>query len=102
MDNQIILDALGNHIFFDIGGLNNFYNEITRQKEHSKTSTQTGNRQFSVLSYYLNKKIKELQLELNNLSNQSIKIKGKIYNRHQDTFTDIYSDLICLNKYHLN
>ena len=97
-DNKIILDALGNQSFSGIKGLNNFYNEIRKQKKRSKVSAQIGNRQFSVLSYYLNKKVKELQLELNH----SIKISGKIYNRNKDMFTNTYANLICLEKHHLN
>ncbi|PKV51375.1 hypothetical protein ATE84_3460 [Aquimarina sp. MAR_2010_214] len=102
MDNKIVLDALGNDEFSNIGALHNFYNEIRIQKERSKISFQRGNRQFRVFSYYLNEKIKELELQLANLSNQPIKIGGKIYNRDQGVFTTIYSDLVCLDKYHLN
>jgi len=101
ISNQIVLDALENQYFSDIKGLNNFYNEISRQKERSKISSQRNHLKFSLLSYYLNKKIKELQLQLNNLSNQLI-IRGKIYSKHQNAFADIYSDLVCLDKYQLN
>ncbi|KAA1245085.1 hypothetical protein [Aquimarina sp. RZ0] len=102
MDNKIILDALGSNEFSSIGALNNFYKEIRRQKKRSKISFEVGNPQFAILSYYLNKKIKELELQLNNLSKLPIKISGKIYNRNQDAFTTIYPDLVCLEKYHLN
>lgn len=101
-DNQIVLDALENKDFSNIGALNNFYREIGKEKEHSKKTFKSTNPQFTILSYYLNKKIKELKLQLTNLSNQPIKITGKIYNRDYKTFTNIYSDLICLKKYHLN
>ena len=103
MDNKIVLDVLGdNNEFSNIEALNNFYDEITVQKRHSGVSFQNGNRQFAVLSYYLNKKIKELEFQLTNLSKEPIKVSGKIYNRDQDTFTDIYSDLVCLGAYCLN
>ncbi len=101
-DNQIILDALGNQDFSDIRGLKNFYKEITVQKEHVEETLYTGNLQFSVLSYHLNKKIKKLELELYGLRNHSIKIRAKVYNRQEDLFLTIYSDLICLEKHHLN
>ncbi len=101
-DNKIILDALGNKDFSDIRGLKKFYNEIERQKKHSEVSWYTPNRQFSVLSYYMNKKIKELQLELSNFSDHSVRISGKVYNRHEGIFRNIHSDLICTKKYHLN
>jgi len=101
--NKIILDALGNKDFLKIRGLNDFYNKITEQKEHSVLSWHTtDNRQFSILSYYLNKKIKELQLELNSLFFEPIRIHGKIYNKKENMFNNIYSDLICIEKYCLN
>ena len=101
-DNKIILDALGGQFFSDIRDLQNFYVEVIRQKEHSEVLWQTNNRQFSILSYYLNNKIKELRLELGHLSNLPIKINGKIHNREDHTFKQIYPDLICLEKHNLN
>ena len=89
-------------MFSNIETLRNFYNEITIQKEHSKISFISYNRQFAVISFYLNKKIKELELQITNLLNQPVKIVGKIYSKDKNTFTNIYSDLICLEKYNLN
>ena len=103
MDNRIVLDALGNKEFSNIGTLHNFYNEIAIQKERSKISfRRNNNRQFAVLSFYLNKKIKELELHITNVLNRSIKIGGKIYNKDKNTFTNIYSDLLLIEKYDLN
>jgi hypothetical protein len=102
IDNKIILDALGNKEFSDIKALHNFYHEITIQKGHSKISFQKRNPRFVILSYYLNKKIKDLKLQLNSLSNENIKISGKIYNKNNGVFTNIYSDLVCLKKHQLN
>ncbi len=101
IDNQIILDALGRQDFSHIRRLSSFYDEINHQKKYVKMSWRKGNIQFSVLSYYLNKKIKELNAVLN-LSSNPIKIYGKIYNRHYDIFSNIYSGLIYLEKHHLN
>ena len=101
-DNKIVEDALGNKEYSNIGTLRNFYNEITIQKKHSKIFLQGDNHQFAVLSFYLNKKIKELELQITNLLNESIKIRGKVYNRDKNKFTNIYSDLVCLEKHHLN
>ena len=102
MDNKIILDALGVNDFSNIGALNKFYKEIRKQKRRSKISLNKGNLQFGVLSYFLNKKIKELEFQLHNISNLPITISGKIYNRDQDKFMNIYSDLVYLEKHHLN
>jgi len=102
MDNKIILDALGEQEFVTIRALNSCYNEITNQKEHSQVAFKERNSQFSLLSYYLNNKIKLLQLQFTNSLNIPITIRGKIYNKDHDSFDNIYSDLVCLQKHHLN
>lgn len=94
-NNRIVSDALEKQDFSEITGLSNFYNQITRQKEYFKGVWQTYNRQFLILSYHLNDKIKELRLGLKCLSIDPLKISGKIFNRHEEVFSDIYSDLIC-------
>ncbi len=102
MDNKIVSDVSGNNEFSNIRSLTNFYKDITKQKEHSQLLFQRSNDQFTVLSYFLNKKIKELESQLTDLSNHSIQIGGKIYHRDQNVFTNIRSDLVCLQKYHQN
>ena len=101
-DNRIVLDALGDQDYSEIRGLDNFYNEIKRQKKSSEESWQSCNRRFSILSYYLNKKIKELHAELDSLFADGITIKGKIYNKQERIFADIYSDLISSEYFILN
>jgi len=101
-ENQILSDALGHQFFSKLKGLDHLYNEIDKQYKRSKVLEQSGNCQFLIISYYLNKKIAKLQLKLNELLGYSINIRGKVYDRHQNTFVDIYSNLICLDKYHLN
>ena len=100
-NNKIIIDALGNQCYSNLNGLNNFYNEITKQKVRSEITSQNNNRKFLLISYYLNNKICELQLLLNALSNKPY-ISGKIYSSCQNIFLDIYSNLVCLDKHHLN
>ena len=94
-DNRIVSDALKKQEFSEITGLSNFYHQIARQKEYSEGVWQTRNRQFLMLSYHLNSKIKELKRELKCASISPLKINGKIYNRQEKVFNDIYSDLIC-------
>ncbi len=96
-NNRILSDALENKDYSQITGLSNFYNEITKQKEHSEGVWQTYNRQFLMLSHHLNDKIKELRLALKALSIDPLPISGKIYDRNKETFSEIYSDLICRN-----
>ncbi len=100
LNNIIVLDALTTKKKSKIRLLHNFYNDIKSQKERSQTAFKENDNQFTLLSLYLNKKIKELRLA--NLSSQTIKIGGKIYHKDQDTFTNIYSDLVCLEKHNLN
>ena len=94
-DNSIVLDALGNHEFSQIDGLSSFYREIARQKDRSILLWKSHHLQFSILSNFLNQKIKELRLALGNIYADRIKINGIIYLSQQKTFSDIYSDWIC-------
>jgi hypothetical protein len=105
MDNKIVEGALNNNSnnnFSNMIALDNFNTEIIKQKEQSKIVSREENLQFSLLSYLLNNKIKEFEIQLSNILNEPVKIGGKIYNRELDVFTPIYSDLICLEKYHFN
>lgn len=99
--NNIVGDALKNHDFVRIRGLDTFYDEILKQKSHSTLFGQSNHLSFLVSSY-LNKKIKELQRKLNNVPNSLIKINGKIYIREKNTFKNIYSDLVCIEKHAFN
>ncbi len=101
-DNKIIYDALGGQSFSKIRGLKPFYNEIRAQKKHSIISQQNDNPQFSFLSHYLNKKITELRPQLYDVLNTPISIRGRVYNRYERVFKNIYSSLICLEKHCMN
>ncbi|KAB1159433.1 hypothetical protein F7018_03740 [Tenacibaculum aiptasiae] len=101
-DNKIILDALGGQSFSNISGLDSFYNKITKEKRHSELVWLGDHRQDAIFSYFLNNKIKELQLSLGNFPRQSVKISGKVYNRYENNFKSIYSNLTCLKKHSLN
>jgi hypothetical protein len=100
-ENQLIVDALEGRFFYNIKGLKVFYNEIIKQKKYSDVWSQTSYSRFMLLSCYLNKKIKELEIGLNNFY-PAIQISGKIYNKHQNVFNTIYSSLICAEKFYLN
>ena len=100
--NHIVTDALGTQDFSNMRGLRSLYGQITEKKKYSEIFWETDYSQFSVLSYYLNSKIKELQNELGNIINPPLKITGKIYDRFDNIFRNIYSDLICIEKHYLN
>lgn len=101
MNNKIILDALGKQYYSDIRGLRTFYNQIRIHKRQIEKLCLTNNYNYSILSYFLNKKIKELEYKLGNLA-QPLLIRGMIYNRQKNTFQNIYSSLICLEEHVLN
>lgn len=101
-DNEIIFDALKGQLFSDIKGLKAYRDQILSQKQISNIFWQNDNDMFSVISYYLNRKINELYHELHNSLRIVIKISGKIYNRNINTFEDIHPTLICLEHYCLN
>lgn len=100
--NKIVVDAMGGQIFSQIRGLQNFNKTINLNKKQSKLFWKTGDSVFSTLSYYLNQKIIQLQLNLSCVLTQPVIIKGKIFIKSQNTFVDIYPDLVCLRKYNLN
>jgi len=83
-------------------GLRSLYLQIAKQKKESELFWQTDCKEFSVLSYYLNDKIKELQCGLGKTENSSLEINGKIYDRAHHVFKNIYADLICMEKHSLN
>ncbi|OCK42660.1 hypothetical protein BA195_10840 [Tenacibaculum soleae] len=68
IDNKIVLDALWKVNFSKIGALSSFQNEIRKEKELSKKIFKSSNSQFAILSYFLNKKIKDFKLHLNTIA----------------------------------
>ena len=101
-NNHIVNDALGKQNFIKMRGLCSLYFQITKQKRYSDLFWQTDYNQFSILSYHLNSKIKELQCGLGKTENSSLEINGKIYDRAHHVFKNIYADLICMEKHSLN
>lgn len=101
-DNPIISDALEGQFFSEMTGLKKLYEEIKIQKENSEILWSTLDNQFLILSYFLNVKIKELQIKLSYILDYFVEISGKIYNRQEDRFIQIQSALTCLEKQHLN
>ncbi|WP_452598895.1 hypothetical protein [Pontimicrobium sp. MEBiC01747] len=101
-NNQIILDALGKQTFSNFSRLEPLYRSIYKYKGNSQTMWLAEKYQDSIISYFLNHKIKELEQKLSYFQSGTIKIDGKIYNKRENVFNNIYSDFICLKKYHLN
>jgi len=98
--NLFINDALSKQKFYEIQGMKNFYHEIYNLKKDSENSWQKDNQLYLVLSYYLEKRIKELKNKLSIIGKDSLKINGKIYNLQQGVFVQTYFSL--LYDYNLN
>lgn len=101
-NNPVVRDALENQYFNSIRGLNHFYNTIARRKDYSDIIWQKNSCPFTILSHYLNEKIKELQIQLKSLNLGQVRVSGKIYDQNKHTFDDIYSNLICRDFFSLN
>jgi len=101
-NNTIVLDAIGSSKVSNISILNHLYKDINHHQSSSKLITTSHSYQFTVFSYHLNDKIKTLKCQLNAIRKQTVTIQGKIYNRQQNIFNNIYSDLLCLERHHLN
>lgn len=100
--NKIVVEAMGGQTFPQIRGLQNFNNSINLSKKQSELFWKTSDPVISTLSYYLNQKIIQLQLNLSCLLTQPLTLKGKIYIKSQNKFIDTYPDLVCLREYNLN
>lgn len=101
-DNRFISDGLDKMAFSKIQDFQSFYKRITHQKEYCDKFWQTSNYRFLILSYYINSKIIELKLGLNQLSHSHVSINGLVYKRQEELFCKIYSDLICKKCFSLN
>ncbi len=101
-NNSVILDALRSQDFNNIRGLESFYNTITDRKRSIETLWQILDIRIPIISYYLDLKIKELQLRLNNWLPNPIGVNAKIYNKQNNTYIGIHTDLLHLAHFSLN
>ena len=93
-DNRIVLDAIENKEFSRISGLDNFYDEITHQKRHSRLEWKTINPNNAVLADHLDKKIQELRTKLSKWLADHINIVSKVYYKQSRVFIEINRDLL--------
>ena len=101
-DNRIVMDALGNQNFANVYGLGDFYHILTKQKGRLKRQWKLSDLRISLLSYYLNTRIKELQPKLSKRLAGQIEINAKIYKKQGEAFHDTYLDLIARKCISLN
>jgi len=100
--NKIVLDAMKEQNFSNIGSLRDFNKLIKLHESQSNLCWKVNDQKLTTLSYYLNQKIITLQLKLSSSLNQHIVLKGKVYKESENTFFDIYPDLFNLKHYNLN
>ena len=101
-DNRFVLDALGEQNFWELKGLEDFYDQITREKEYSEELWQMYDNQFLILSNYLNAKIRLLKENLHRLGLVQTDIRAKIYKRQEGMFRQIYPDVMMREYVSLN
>ncbi len=101
-DNRIVSNALKNSELSSIPYLRHLHKDMNRQQSKLNLMTTDDSYLFTLLSYHLNEKIKTLNFQLSDRQKQTVTVRGKIYNRKEKIFTSIYSNLICLEQYHLN
>lgn len=101
-DNEIVLDGLRKQQFKGIRGLNRAYKHLENSKIEVMNSWESHQQHAMILSYHLNKKIKELRRELNLIPAIQPNINGKLYSKAYNSFKSIYSELVCVNSNTLN
>ena len=101
-NNEIVLDALGPKNFSGFGGLKALYNSIATEKRVCEEVWQNGDRHFLILSYYLNGKVNDLRMELDENALDPIHINAKIFKREYETFVDTYPQVVLKDSFALN
>ena len=101
-ENSIVLGAINNQKFSTITGLKESYKSIIEQKREALHLWGTYNQHTLFLSYYLNKKIKDLKSRLKEHLGNPPNINGKLYSKPYNSFRNVYSHLICINTVQIN
>ena len=101
-NNKLVQDALKNQDFKNVKGLKSFYDAIIEQQKRTKAVWQASDIQISIISYYLDLKIRELQTQLSNRFIDGVKISAKIYYKQKNVFNEIYPGIFSLNHFNLN
>lgn len=93
-DNRFFRDALEEQKYSDLNILKSFYEQMREEKDNCQDLWQSYNRQFLILSRYLNNRIKSLQYALEETCMYRLNIDAKIYKRQEGMFYSIYPALI--------
>ena len=101
-DNKIFLNAMGKRFFFEMDSLIEVNKVIKSQKKQSELFWDKSDSTQLILSYYLNKKIEELENFFASAIKDPLIIRGKIYIRSKDQFIDILPNSICMRNFNLN
>ena len=100
-DNQFVRDALRIKKFKNIGGLESFYQRISKHKNFINTIWWSSDIRQILISYILNLKKREFQNIINS-SVQSLNINAMIYNKERNEFNKVRSELLNLEFFNLN
>ena len=89
-NNRIINDALKDQEFSNIKVLRPLYKEITLQDKLLKALWKPSNIILPIISSHLNKKIKELRLNMRNLSIAQQNMRALVFDIQKNVFSDIH------------
>lgn len=101
-NNRIVRDALNKQNISKFEGLQSLSKQVIEKKENCELRWQTYDLQFLILSWHLHNKVQSLQYELEEEFHDQLIIQAKIYKRRENTFCNIYSDLIFREDFSLN
>lgn len=101
-DNAIVKKSLENRDLTQIRSMAAFKNELQGVKFRSDSSWQSDNRHYLLLSYFLEGKVEDLRSKISEVFLEHKNISGKIYNRKDKVFLEMYSSLTDAEGFNLN
>lgn len=102
-DNKIIKDVLSNCNYANSRGLGGFYSKMIRKQKSFDVLFQKKNLIRPIVSHYLNTKVEELEEELDDCWFSSLlNVNAKIYDREENKFINISSEIFYKENFALN
>ena len=100
--NQIVLDAIQCQKFAGIRGLQSMYLKMHDSRSDLMAFNKTGKYNYILLSHHLNSQINILKRELDYCQYEPIQVSGRLYNKEENLFYNISSEIVCSGHYSLN
>lgn len=101
-DNRLVVDALNSSDFYAIKGMQDFYDQIVKEKNRIELLWKSSNLTSQTISSHLHLKIQELKDQMHSDLLENIEIDAIIYSRQHNSFSQLKSkvydtNLLCLN-----